>query len=95
MENLSVKLFSLVWRVYAQKIEFYKNITMERNNRKKYIHIHWETGSNEIYAMLDEIESDTESDIENLLEDYDTEHISEEPIPDNKEESHRVLTPSL
>ena len=45
--------------------------------------------------MLDEIESDTESDIENLLEDYDTEHISEEPIPDNKEESHRVLTPSL
>ena len=66
---------------------------MERNNRKKYIHIDRETGSNEIYAMLDEIESDTESDIENLLEDSDTEYISEEPIPDNQEESHRVLTP--
>ena len=58
---------------------------MERNNRKKYIHIDRETGSNEIYAMLDEIESDTESDIENLLEDSDTEYISEKPIPDNKE----------
>ena len=79
--------------MFLQKIEFYKDIAMERNSRKKYIHIDRETGSNEIYAMLDEIESDTESDIENLLEDYDTEHISEEPIPDNKEESHRVLTP--
>ena len=40
---------------------------MERNNRKEYIDIDRETGSNEIYAMRDEIESDTESDIENLL----------------------------
>ena len=64
---------------------------MERNNRKKYIHIDRETGSNEIYAMLDEIESDTESDIEN--EDSDTDHISEESISDNKKESHRVLIP--
>ena len=32
--------------------------------------------------MLDEIESDT-----------DTEYLSDEQIPDNKEESHRVLTP--
>ena len=46
---------------------------MERNNRKKYIHIDRETGSNEIYAMLDEIESNTESDTENLLEDSDAE----------------------
>ena len=76
-----------------QKIEFYKDITLERNNRKKYIHIDRETGSNEIYVMLDEIESDTESDIENLLEDSDTEYISEEPIPENKRESHSVLTP--
>ena len=43
--------------------------------------------------MLDEIESDTESDIENLLEDCDTEYMSDEPIPDNKKESHHVLTP--
>ena len=66
---------------------------MERNNRKKYIHIDRETGSNKIYAMLDEVENNNQSDIENLLEDSDTKYISKEPIPDNKEESHRVLTP--
>ena len=38
--------------------------------------------------MLDKIESETESDIENLLEDSDTQYIAEEPIPDSKEESH-------
>ena len=43
--------------------------------------------------MLHEIESDPDSDIENFLEDSDTEYISEEPIPDNKKESHHVLTP--
>ena len=43
--------------------------------------------------MLDKIESETESDIENLLEDSDTEYIAEEPISDNKEESHQLLTP--
>ena len=93
MKKLNLKLFSLVWRVYVQKIEVYKDITMERNKWKKYIHIDQETGSNEIYAMLHEIESDTESDIENLLEDSDTEYISEEAIPENKRESHSVLTP--
>ena len=66
MKKLSLKLFSLVWRVYVQKIEFYKDISVERNKRKKYIHIDRETDSNEIYAMLDEIQSDTESDTENL-----------------------------
>ena len=72
---------------------------MERNNRKKYIHIDRGTGSNEIFAMLDKIESETESDIENLSEDSDTEYrransrIAEEPIPDNKEESHQLQTP--
>ena len=47
---------------------------MERNNRKKHIHIDRETGSNEIFAMLDKIESETESGIENLLEGSDTEY---------------------
>ena len=51
---------------------------MERNNRRKYIHNDREAGSNEIYAMLDEIETDAESDIENLLEYSDTENIPEE-----------------
>ena len=68
---------------------------MKWNNRKIYIHIDRETGSIEICAMLDEIESNTESDIENLLEDSDSEYISEVPIPDKKEENHRVLTPEI
>ena len=34
---------------------------MERNNRKKYIHIERETGGNETFAMLDKIDSETES----------------------------------
>ena len=66
---------------------------MERNSRKKYIHIYRETGSNEIFAMLYKIENENESDTENLLEDSDTEYIEEQPIPDNKEESHQLLTP--
>ena len=45
--------------------------------------------------MLDEIESNTESDIGNLFEDSDSEYISEVPIPDKKEENHRVLTPEV
>ena len=37
-----------------------------------------ETGSNDIFAMLDAIGSDNESDIDNLLEDSDTEYLSPE-----------------
>ena len=43
--------------------------------------------------MLDKIESETESDIENHLGDSHTEYIVEEPISDNKEETHQLLTP--
>ena len=38
------------WILPLKDREFYKDITMERNNRKKYIHIDRETGSNEIFA---------------------------------------------
>ena len=68
--------------VYVKDREFYKDIPTERNNRKKYIHIDRESGSSKIFAMLDEIDSDT-----------DTEYIAEEPIPDNKAESRQLLTP--
>ena len=43
--------------------EFYKDITMKRNNRKKYMHIDRETGGNEIFARLDKIEGESESDV--------------------------------
>ena len=42
--------------------------------------------------MLDKLDSETGSDIKNLLEDSDTEYIAEEPIPDSKEKSHQLLT---
>ena len=58
---------------------------MEINNRKKYIHIDCETGSNEIFTTLDKIE--TESDIKNLLEDSDTEYITEEPFRTKKKKT--------
>ena len=66
---------------------------MERNKTKKQIHIHRQTGSNVILAMLDKlkIESKTESDTENLLEDSDRKDIAEQPIPENKEERHHLL----
>ena len=66
---------------------------MERNNRKKYIHIDRETGSNGIFAILGKTKSETESDIKNVLEDSYTEYLAEEAIPVNKEESHQLLTP--
>ena len=66
---------------------------MESNNRKKYVMINRETGSNDIFTMLDAIGSDNESDIDNLLEDSDTEYVAEEPVPADNEDSHDVLTP--
>ena len=61
---------------------------MESNNRKKYAMINRETDSNDIFAMLDAIGSDNESDIDNLLEDSDTEYGAEEPVPAGNEDSH-------
>ena len=69
--------------IHVKDREFYKDITKKGNSEKNYIDR--ETGSNEIFAMVDKIESETESDIENLLEDSDTEYTVEESIPDNKE----------
>ena len=55
--------------------------------------INRETGSNNIFAMLDAIGSDNESDIDNLLEDSDTEYVAEKPVPADNEDSHDLLTP--
>ena len=46
--------------VYVKDREFYKDITMERNRRKKYINIDRERVTNEIFEMLDKIVSGTE-----------------------------------
>ena len=48
------------------------------------MHIDREMGSNEIFSMLSKSESETESEIENLLEDSDTQYIAEKQIPDSE-----------
>ena len=42
---------------------------LEFGNKKKYVQIHREISTHEIFAMLGEIDSDNESDFYNLLED--------------------------
>ena len=64
---------------------------MQWNGKKRrYVHIDCETGSKEIFAIFEEIESKAESDVENLLEDSDTEFIAEEEIPDTNENTHQL-----
>ena len=60
---------------------------MKKDKRKRYVRIDRETGSNE-----EEIESEVESDVVNLLEDSDTELIAVEEIPDTNEYTHQLLT---
>ena len=45
--------------------------------------------------MLDKIDSDTEKDIDNLLEDSDNECAAEEPVPETKEELLKILIPKV
>ena len=66
---------------------------MESSNKKKYVQIDRETSSNKIFAMLDEIDSDNQSDIDNLIEDSDAEYAVEEPVPETKEDGHNILKP--
>ena len=65
---------------------------MEKEKRKRYVRIDRQTGSNEIFVSFEEIGNEAESDVENLLEDSDTEFIAEEEIPDTNEDNHQLLT---
>ena len=55
---------------------------MASNSRKKYVNIDINTGSNEIHAILDDIGSHYEEDLDDLMNDSDTEFISETPLPE-------------
>ena len=50
------------------------------NKRKNYVKIDRETGSYEIIALLDEVRSDPENDIDNLMNDSDTEFVLKESL---------------
>ena len=53
---------------------------MATHGRKRYFHIDENTGSEQIYSLLDDVESDDKNDIDNLMNDSDTEFIAEEEI---------------
>ena len=47
-------------------------MTKLKNKRKKYFHIDENTSSNEVFAILSEVESNDESEIDNIINDSDT-----------------------
>ena len=67
------------------------------NKRKNYIHIDSATSSDEIFAILDSIHIDGEDEIDELMNDSDTEFIVEEEISSNLNgndtENTNILTP--
>ena len=57
------------------------------NNRKKYVQIKNHTSSNQIFALLDNVQNDEEEDIKELMNDSDTEFFG------NYEDIEDILTP--
>ena len=53
---------------------------MVTHGRKRYFHIDENAGSEQIYSLLDDVESDDNNDIDNLMNDSDNEFIAEEEI---------------
>ena len=53
---------------------------MATNGRKSYFHIDENASSEQMYALWDDVESPDENDIDNLMNDSDTEFIAEEEI---------------
>ena len=53
---------------------------MATNGRKRYFHIDENASSEQIYALLDVVGSADKDDIDNLMNDSDTEFIAEEEI---------------
>ena len=63
------------------------------NKRKKYICIESDISNDELFAMFDEIDSGDESDIENILNDTDTEFLCDKPITTMANDIHKALVP--
>ena len=53
---------------------------MATNGKKRYFHNEENASSEQIYALLDGVESDDKNEIENLMNGSDTEFIAEEEI---------------
>ena len=53
---------------------------MATNGIKRYFHIDEKASSEQIYALLDDVESADEDEMDNLMNDSDTKFITEEEI---------------
>ena len=53
---------------------------MATSGRKTYFHIHKNASSEQMYDLLDDVESTDENEINSLMNDSDTEFIAEEEI---------------
>ena len=53
---------------------------MATNDRKRYFHIDENPSSEQIYALLNYVKSAHDDDIDKLMNNYDTEFITEEQI---------------
>ena len=53
------------------------------NNRKKYVQINNHTSSDQMFALLDKVQSDKEEDIEELMNDSDTEFFANDEDIEN------------
>ena len=63
------------------------------NKLKKYIRIESDISNDEFFAMLDEIDSGAESDVDCILNDSDTEFASDKPISKAVHDTHDILVP--
>ena len=62
---------------------FYVFLQIVKNSRKKYVEIAEKTGSDEIYALLYEVESDLNEDVNNETNDSDTEFVGNDEVDYN------------
>ena len=70
--------------LFSKCIQFSKqNKTVflgEMTTRKRYFHIDENASSEQIYALLDDVDSPDEDYIDNLMNNFDTDFIAEEEI---------------
>ena len=65
---------------------------MATNGRKRYFHIDRKASSEQIYALIDDVESAHEDNIDNLMNNLDTEFIAEEEITQTASTQDTSLT---
>ena len=62
------------------------------DGRKRYFHIDKNASSEQIYALLDDVHSDDQDDIDKLMNDTDTEFIAEEEVTQAASQQDIFLT---